>query len=66
MSPRLRETVFKLRHQEKQRILLRALYAYQPPDESPEESRAITEMIVRLETVLDRRSRSHRLKSGPQ
>ena len=58
MTQAAHEHVFRVRHQEKQRILLRALEQMGDNSESPPESAAITEMIVRLETLIKRRKRS--------
>ncbi|HXG58134.1 MAG TPA: hypothetical protein VNL91_03855 [Thermoanaerobaculia bacterium] len=54
---RPREHKFIVRHQQKQRLLLRALEQMDTSSETPAESAAITEMIVRLEELISRRQR---------
>jgi hypothetical protein len=56
-----REHKFVVRHQAKQRILLRALEEMTAGAETPEESAVVTEMIIRLEELLERRQKRVRL-----
>lgn len=46
---------FSVHHQAKQRLLLRALNEMDCSKETPEESRAIAEMVTRLEALLSSR-----------
>lgn len=55
------ERRFVVHHQEKQRIILRALEQMDTAGETAEESAAVTEMVVKLERLLDRRQRRVRL-----
>ncbi len=58
--------LFTVRHQHKQRLLLRALELMDDDQQSPAESKAITAMIVRLEEVLARRERRYTLDPKPR
>lgn len=55
---------FSIHHQAKQRLLLRALNEMDCSKETPEESRAIAEMITRLEALLSSRQFVRTLSSG--
>lgn len=54
---------FAIHHQAKQRLLLKALNEMNTADETPEESRAITEMVCRLEQLLSLRQRARTFRS---
>lgn len=55
---------FSIHHQAKQRLLLRALNEMDASKETREESRAITEMITRLEALLSARQLTRVLSGG--
>lgn len=54
---RSRDYGFRVRHPERQKLLLQALNDLAIPDETPQQSRVITEMIQTLETLLAARRR---------
>jgi len=56
-----RETVFRVRHQAKQRLLLRALEQMEQSEETPLESAAVEAMVIELERLLGRRQRRREL-----
>lgn len=54
---RPKEHKFVVRHQRKQRLILRALEQMDTSNETAHESAAVTDMILRLEELLLRRQR---------
>lgn len=64
-APRSSEHKFVVRHQQKQRLLLRALESMDTSSETRSESEAVSEMIVRLEELLARRQRIAVLGTKP-
>lgn len=53
---------FRVRHQEAQELVKKALEAYQPPDETPEQTAAINDMIGDLDFRLSLRSQKRKLR----
>lgn len=55
---------FAVDHQQKQRLLLRALEQMDTSGETTEETRAVVQMITRLEELVGRRKRARVLTSS--